>query len=304
MVPPDGPTSETWSVQRLLEWTTAFLTRKGLDTPRLQAEMLLSHALGLPRIALYTQFDRVVEPLVLGKFRDLVKRAGDQEPVAYLTGVAHFYSLELKVTPAVLIPRPDSETLVENALRHLKLAADTGPAESLRVLDLCTGSGCVALALARHLPQARVIAVDISEDAAAVASENAVSLELKDRVEVRRGDLFDAVKGEAPFDVITANPPYIPTGEIETLDRNVRDYEPHLALDGGADGLAVVRRILAGAHDRLRPGGRLYIELQFDQGPAALEIAGASGPWETVSILRDLGGHERALYARRAPSAV
>lgn len=300
MTPPDAPTSQNWTVQRLLEWTTGFFTRKSLDSPRLQAEMLLSHALGLPRIGLYTQFDRVISPIVLAGFRDLVKRAGEQEPVAYLTGTAHFYGLQLKVSPAVLIPRPDTETLVESPLRHLKIATDTGPAEPLRVLDLCTGSGCVALALAKHLPQARVIAVDLSPEAAAIAEENAASLGLSDRVEIRVGDLFEPLGGQAPFHLITANPPYVPTEGIQSLDRNVRDYEPRLALDGGADGLNITRRIIAGARDRLQPGGRLYIELQFDQAEAALEIAESAGPWETVSILRDLAGHERAIYARCA----
>ena len=291
--------AEAWTVKRLLDWTGGFLSRKGVAGSRLAAEMLLAHVLNLPRIGLYTSHDRELSADELARFRGLVKRAAEHEPVQYLTGVAHFYNLEFKVTSAVLIPRPDTETLVENAVRHLKLAADTGVEQPLRVLDLCTGSGCVAVTLARQLPTANVVAIDVSDEAAAVARQNVDLLGVIDRVDVRVGDLFAPVAGELPFAVVVANPPYIPSGDIAALDRNVRDYEPRLALDGGADGLDLHRRILAAAPDHLASGGRLFVEMQFDQGPRLREIASASGDWADVQTLRDFEGRERVLYAKK-----
>jgi release factor glutamine methyltransferase len=291
---PASPRTETWDVKRLLEWTTGFFDRKGLDSPRLFAEMLLAHVLGVERIGLYTRFNRTVSPDELARLRDLVKRAADHEPVQYLVGVAHFYSLQLTVTPDVLVPRPETETLVELVLRRCRLTGRTN--EPLQVLDLCSGSGAVALALARNLPQATVIAGELSPAAAGVAGRNAEQLDLADRVEIRVGDLFDVLDGPARFDLVTANPPYIPTDDLPRLDRNVREHEPHLALDGGGDGLEVVRRILTDAPDRLTETGELYIELQHDQGPAATALAREAG-FEQVRIERDLSDHDRVLVA-------
>ena len=291
---------EVWTVKKLLEWTAGFLGRKAVDSPRLAAEMLLGHVLSLPRIQLYARFDRELEAAELARFRDLVKRAGEHEPVQYLVGVAHFYNLEFRVTRDVLIPRPDTETLVENVVGTLKIAADPAAAGATRVLDLCTGSGCVAVALARQLPSANVVAVDISAAAVAVARGNVEKLEVAGRVDVREGDLFAAVAGEPPFDVIVANPPYIPSGDIAALDRNVRDYEPRLALDGGGDGLDFHRRILADALRHLTDGGRVFIEMQFDQGPRLKELAESSGAWGEVRVLRDFEGRGRVLSVRKA----
>ena len=290
---------EVWTVKSLLEWTGGFFARKGIDAPRLSAEMLLAHVLALPRIQLYVRHDRELSGDELARFRGLVKRAGEQEPVQYLTGVAHFYSLEFAVTPAVLIPRPDTETLVESALRFVKLAGDTGTQQPLRGLDLCTGSGCVAAALAKNLPHAQLVAADVSAEAAAVATTNIDKLGLAERVDVRVGDLFAPVAGEPPFDLVTANPPYIPTGDLAALDRNVRDYEPRLALDGGADGLDLHRRILAEAPGHLSVGGRLLVEMQHDQGARLRGAAEAVGAYVDVQTLRDLEGRERVLYARQ-----
>src|SRR5688500_1432796 len=205
---PDAGT-EIWTVGRLLEWTGAFFARRNVDSPRLAAELLLAHVLRMPRIQLYVHHGRALAPAELAAFRDLVRRAGEHEPVQYLTGVAHFFGLELVVTRDVLIPRPDTETLVEAVLRHLKLASDTGTEQTLRIADLCTGSGAIALALASRLKSARVIATDLSEPTAAVARDNARRLGLAEQVDVRTGDLFEPLGGEAPFHVITANPPYI-----------------------------------------------------------------------------------------------
>jgi release factor glutamine methyltransferase len=291
--------SGPWTVRRLLEWTSGFFARKEVDSPRLAAELLLAHVLGCPRLKLYTDYERSLSDKDLTSFRALVQRAGEHEPIAYLTGRAHFFNLEFEVTPAVLIPRPDTETLVENVLQ---LSRNTAGFESPRVLDLCTGSGCIAAAIAHHLKSATVIATDVSEAAVAVARRNIERLGLADRVTVEQGDLFEPVArlpDPLPFDLIVANPPYIPTGDIEKLDRNVRDFEPVAALDGGIDGLVLHRRILEGAVDRLVPGGRIYLEIQFDQGERVKELAAGHEEFEDVRLLKDFAGHQRVLTARR-----
>ena len=287
---------EVWTVKRLMDATGEYLARRKLDSPRLMAELLIGHVLGLDRIRLYTSYDRPVNDDERARLRDLVKRAGEGEPVQYLVGVAHFYSLELIVTPAVLIPRPETETLVESVLRRVKLLGKTH--ESLRVLDVCCGSGAIGLALAKNLPKASVVSGDVSGEAAEVARRNVDKLGLGDRVEVRVGDLLEVVAGGAAFDLIAANPPYIPSGDIDSLDRNVRDHEPRLALDGGPDGLDLVRRLLAEASPHLVDGGSMYVELQHDQGPRAAELAKGAG-WGTAEVVRDLEGRDRVLRVEK-----
>ena len=288
-----------WTVRRLLEWTTGFFTRKKVDPARLSAELLLSHVLGVPRIKLYTDYERSLSEKQLSEFRELVRRAGEQEPIAYLTGKAHFFNLEFDVTRDVLIPRPDTETLVENVLQFVRHQAGF---ESPRVMDLCTGSGCIAAAIAYHLKSSVVTATDISPEAVAVARKNIERLGLKDRVLVEEGDLFEPLSrivDAQPFHLIVTNPPYIPTAQIETLDRSVRDYEPLKALDGGLDGLVIHRRILSEAPARLLPGGRVYLEIAFDQGELARQIASEYDAFEDVRILKDFGGRDRVLTLRR-----
>jgi release factor glutamine methyltransferase len=285
----------TWTVRKLLEWTPGFFAKKGVDQPRLAAELLLSHVLNVARIQLYTGYDRVVGEAQLAQFRDLVKRAGEQEPIAYLTGKAHFFSLEFSVNRDVLIPRPDTETLVENVLQTVRHSAGL---EAPRVLDLCAGSGCVAAAIAKNLKASIVVAIDISPAAAAVAKTNIEQLGLSDRVMIEIGDLFDPIKtmvDARPFDLIVANPPYIPSEQLPGLDKSVRDYEPMLALDGGPDGLDIHRRILTKAPDHLLPGGRVFLEIAFDQGNAAREMAGGFDAFVDPRILKDFGGRDRVL---------
>jgi release factor glutamine methyltransferase len=289
---------DPWTIRRLLEWTTGFFTRKHVDPPRLSAELLLSHVPGVPRIKLYTDYDRVLEPPQLERYRELVKRASEDEPIAYVTGRAHFFNLEFEVTRDVLIPRADTETLVENVLQ---LARITGGLESPRVLDLCTGSGCVAAAIAQNLKRATVLAIDKSAAAADVARRNVERLGLADRVKVEVGDLFAPLTGlvdAQPFDLIVANPPYIASDQIDKLDRSVRDYEPRAALDGGVDGLEIHRRILAEAPNRLLPGGRIFLEIAFDQGAAAMEMIRACDTFDEAKVLRDHAGRDRVLAAR------
>lgn len=289
-----------WTVRRLLEWTGGFFARKEVDAPRLSAELVLAHVLGVARLKLYTDYERVIEEPQLGVYRELVKRAAEHEPIAYLTGRAWFFNLEFEVDNNVLIPRPDTETIVENVLQ---LARNTPGFEAPRVLDLCTGSGCIAAAIAHHLKGAVLVATELSAGAAAVARKNLSRLGLAERVAVMEGDLFEPLRQSMdahPFDLVVSNPPYIPSGDILKLPRNVRDYEPAHALDGGPDGLAFHRRILEQAPDRLRAGGRLYIEIQFDQGPAVKELAQQNGEaLEDIRLLKDFAGHERVLTARR-----
>ena len=291
--------SEPWTVRRLLEWTAGFFARKEVDGPRLSAELLLAHVLDVPRIKLYTNYENVVPDKPLAQFRELVKRAAEHEPVAYLTGKAWFFNLEFEVSPAVLIPRPDTETLVENVLQ---LARNTAGFEAPRVLDLCTGSGCIAVAIAQRLKNALVIATDISEGAVALARKNAERLGVADRVTVEQGDLYEPIRqivDARPFNLIVSNPPYIPTDDVAKLDRNVREFEPMIALDGGMDGLMMHRRIIEHAPERLVSGGRLYLEIQFDQGPAVREILSSHEPFEDVRVLKDFAGKDRVVTARR-----
>lgn len=288
-----------WTVKRLLEWTASFLSRKNIDPPRLSAELLLSHVLGVQRIKLYTDYERVLEESQLAQFRDLVKRAGEDEPIAYLTGKAHFFNLQFNVTRDVLIPRPDTETLVENVLQ---LARRTAGFENPRVADICTGSGCIAAAIAKHLDHSTVVATDISPAAIEVAKKNLEELGLSSRVEVLQGDLLEPLAehvDQHPFDLIVSNPPYIATAKIDTLDRSVRDYEPHLALDGGEDGLRPHAKILKAALARLRSGGRIYLEIAFDQGAAALKLMESADDFIEPRVLRDYGGNDRVLTAIR-----
>jgi release factor glutamine methyltransferase len=218
--------AEAWTVRRILEWASGFFTRKNIDAPRLSAELLLSHVLAAPRIKLYTEYDRSLTDEQLTRMRTLVQRASEEEPIAYLTGRAHFFSLEFDVSRDVLIPRPDTETLVENVLQTVRHQPGL---ETPRVIDLCTGSGCIAAAVAHHLKTATVLAIDISPAAVAMARQNIQRLGLAGRVVVEHGDLFEPLArlvDVQPFHLIVANPPYIRSGDVPTLDRSVRDYEP------------------------------------------------------------------------------
>jgi release factor glutamine methyltransferase len=292
--------SEAWTVRRILEWTTGYFTRRNVDAPRLSAELLLSHVLCAPRIGLYTQYERTLSEHELSRMRSLVQRASEEEPIAYLTSRAHFFNLEFEVTKDVLIPRPDTETLVENVLQTVRHQPGL---ETPRVIDLCTGSGCIAAALAHHMKTATVIATDISLAAVEVARRNMEKLGLDERVAVEQGDLFEPLARMVdvqPFDMVVANPPYIRTADLSTLDRSVKDYEPVGALDGGLDGLTLHRRIFDEAPRHLAPGGRIYLEIAFDQGELALDVARAYPAFADAQILRDFGGRDRVLTARRA----
>jgi release factor glutamine methyltransferase len=285
-----------WTIQKLLTWVTEYLTQKGVDAPRLSAELLLSHVLGLKRIELYTQYNKVVVQDQLDRLRDLVKRAGEHEPVAYLVGRTEFYSIEFEVTPDCLIPRPETELLVQRSIEFLRKR--TGPPQ---VCDLCTGCGVIAVAIARNVPDAKVIATDLSEPALAVAARNIEKHKLADRIELRHGDLFEPLVPQLDvFDLIACNPPYVSAPEYETLDRNVKDYEPRLALYAGPDGLDLYRRIVEKVQEFLKPDGILLLEIGHQQGPAVRELLEQTGVFAPIQIDKDLQGHDRVITAQRA----
>ena len=269
----------------MLGWTTQHFEKLGLDSPRLTAELLLAHVLHTSRVRLYTDLDRPLEAGELAAYRGLIARRAAGEPTSYLTGTREFYGRTFAVDPRVLVPRPETELLVEAVLQAVPRDAE------IRVLDLCTGSGCVGITLALERPRARVLATDTSPGAVEVARANAAALGPADRFEARLGDLLAPVEGEPPFDVVVANPPYVPTGELPTLSPEVR-REPPLALDGGADGLDVVRRIAEEAPRRLVPGGLLALEIGDGQGPAVHSLLEAAG-YGSVRIERDLARHDR-----------
>lgn len=284
--------AESWTTLKVLEWTTSRFQRAGIEPARLEAQVLLSHTLACDRVRLYMNFDRPLHPDELAAFRQLIQRRLAGEPIAYLTGEQEFWSLPFRVTPDVLIPRRDTETAIEVALEAVP---DRGAA--LRVADVATGSGVLAVTLARELAAATVVATELSPAAAAVARDNAARLGVADRVEVRTGDLLAPLAGEA-FDILISNPPYVRSSEIAGLSREVR-CEPRMALDGGDDGLACLRRIVAGAAAHLVPGGLLALEHGFDQDADVRALIDATGAFAPAETRRDLGGQPRVTPARR-----
>jgi len=279
-------TDEAWTPLRLIAWTQGFFAKGGVDAPRLTAEILLAHALSCDRIRLYLDFDKPLGAPELSAFRDLVRRRAAGEPTAWLTGRREFLGHAFRVGPKVLVPRPETELLVEAAIARLP------PGGAL--LDLCTGSGCIAISVALARPDARVVATEISPEALAVARENAEALGAK--VELLEGDLDAPVGAGERFDVVISNPPYIPAGEISGLAREVR-LEPRLALDGGVDGLDVLRRIVSCAPSRLRPDGLLYLEMHETHALPLPALCLAAG-FATAEVGRDLAALPRWVVAR------
>jgi release factor glutamine methyltransferase len=284
---------DSWTVGGLLNWTAQFLTKKGVEFPRLDSEVLLAHVLNCRRIDLYgARHGEVVSEEVRGTLRELIKRRVEGCPVAYLVGRKEFFSLTLEVSPAVLIPRPDTELVVAECLKW------AGPLPAPRVLDIGTGSGNIAVAVARQHPGAVVTAVDLSAAALEVAKRNAERHGLASRLRFLEGDLFAAIPAGERFDFILSNPPYIASGDLAGLPVGVRDYEPHLALDGGPGGYAVFDRLVAAAPAYLAPGGYLLVEIGAPQEKTAREHIAARGAYELGETVHDYSGHPRVLRAR------
>ena len=293
--------SETWTVLRLLTWTTEYLQKHGSESPRLEAEVLLASAKGCERIMLYAAFDEVVSDELRAKFRDLVKRRAEGTPVAYLVGKKEFYSLPLRVTPDVLIPRPETESVVVAVLDALKGSGFgvQGSGEAVAVADVGTGSGAIAIAVAKHAPNARIMAIDLSRPALEVARANAAQLGVADRIEFVEGDLLSSLPAEPRFAVIASNPPYVSEAEYEQLAPQVKNHEPRQALVAGPTGTEVIQRLIPQAAERLVSGGWMIVELSPMIASRVVELIAADGRYEPATLIKDLAGLARVVKTRR-----
>ena len=330
MTAPAASTPNTQlTVREILERTEAFLKQKGCESPRVDAEILLSHAWKCDRIMLYTRYKDATPDPVRDAMRQLVSKRANHVPIAYLVGFKEFFSMRFAVSQAVLVPRPETETLAAEAIRFLNPKAepagdverednieaggdsestdrpfgtedDASPVEPAdasrrrdRALDLGTGSGCLAITIAKRCPQVTVDAVDMSADAIALAERNVQIHKVTERVSLHEGDLFGPVQGQR-YDLIVSNPPYVRTDEMAKLEPNVRDHEPALALEGGADGLDVARRLISAAPDHLRPGGGLMLELDPGQMAVATDLLTAAG-FANVRTIKDANRQARVV---------
>jgi len=284
-----------WTIGRLLNWTTDFLTDKGIESPRLEAEVLLAHARNCQRIELYAAFEEPADDDLRERFRALVKERAAGKPVAYLVGQREFYSLPFHVTPDVLIPRPETEQLV---LRALDIAKGID-ADPLRLADIGTGSGVVAVCLAKYLPNARITAADVSVAALDVARKNAARHKAEDRIRFVESNLFAQVPAEVKYDVIASNPPYVKTSELAELPIDVREYEPTLALDGGEQGVDIISRLVVQAAERLNSGGWLLMEIGPSTVDATEQLVRDCPLLELEVTLKDDAGLPRIVQAHR-----
>jgi release factor glutamine methyltransferase len=298
-----APAQELWTTRKLLAWMQETFARKNLDAPRKQSEMLLEHVLGCKQLELYTNPDRPTSPLERDTLRNLVARALKHEPIQYLVGKERFFGLEFQVDKRVLIPRPETQTIVEEVLQNLRArhgqAATKG--EGVLIADVCTGSGCIAVALLKHLPGARVVATELSADAVEVARANAVRHGVIDRLDLLTGDLLGPLlehpltRGTGSLDYLVSNPPYIPDDEWAAVEPNVKDYEPHLALRGGVDGLDYVRRLLAEGPRLLKAGGLMLVEVAESRAAEALRLFKSHAELGDARVLKDFLGKPRVV---------
>ena len=279
--------TETWTVLNILAWTKNYLAGKGVENARLESEWLLSAALGLDRVGLYVNFDKPLTETELAVYRGMIARRARREPLQYILGSQEFMELDFEVSPAALIPRCDTETLVEEAIKR-GLGVN-------RILDIGVGSGCIAVTLALKLPGSQVCGVEQSADALTLAKRNAAKHGVN--VTLVQGSLFEPFNG-VRFDMIVSNPPYIPTGEFDSLQPEVRDFEPREALDGGADGLDFYRSIIPDATDHLNPGGWLLFEVGIGQAKRVLELFTQTGRFEELFTAKDPAGIERVVGGR------
>jgi release factor glutamine methyltransferase len=290
--------AEVWTIKKLLDWMIHHFTKKGIDSPRLTAELILSFVLGIERIELYMHFEKPVKKPQLDKLHSLVNRCTQNEPVQYLTGRCEFYSLSLEVSPACLIPRPETEMLVERAIEFLRSRAGVQ-----YVCDLCTGCGCIAVVIAKNFSNTKIIATDICDKALRIAAQNVAKYQLEERIELLQGDLFEPVISQLDvreFDLIVCNPPYVSRSEYEKLDAKVKNYEPKLALDGGPDGLDIYRRIAADVGSHLKKDGALLLEIGFLQGPAVKKLLEEAGTFKQIKIEKDFNNNDRIVTTIKA----
>jgi len=291
--------AEDWTIGRLLAWTTQFLKDRGADSPRLDAEILLAESRGCRRIELYTSFENVPAEDVRTRFRELVRRRAEGMPVAYLVGRREFYSMSFRVSPDVLIPRPETELLLVRLLDLIKERAATASAAPPRVVDVGTGSGVLAVCAARQAKNCQVTAVDISREALDIARANAADHGVAERITFVEGDLLEPLAAEPAFDFIVSNPPYVSESEWKVLARDVRDFEPRGALVAGPRGSEVIERLVPQAAERLFPGGWLLTEISPMIEVDVRRIIADDPRWELAATIKDLAGNARVVPARR-----
>ena len=304
---------ETWTTLELLRWATGYFKDKGVSEPRASAEVLLAHTLGVSRLDLYLRYDQPLNAEELARFKALVVRRRDGEPVAYLTGRREFWSLDFHVTPAVLIPRPETETLVAAALEVAREAEQKETPQktenrkqktsSTQGLEVGVGSGAVVVALAKELPRMDWVAVDLSWEALAVARDNARRHGVDGRIHFLRTDLLGGIQPQAVFTVLVANLPYVPRRQWERLPREIKDFEPRQALWGGEDGLSLIRPLIQQAHQYVRGGGWVLLEVADGQAPEVVTLMHQTGAYEYVEAIKDFSGSERVVRARRREEA-
>ena len=285
------------TVLEVIQKSSEFLARKGIDSPRLQVELMLAELLQVPRLKLYLDFERVLTDPQLTALRAMVKRRAEREPLQHIVGSACFCGLDFAVTPDVLIPRPETELLAERAWQYLQRLEAESAQERPSILDVGTGTGCLAITLATRCPATTVQAVDISEPALAIAILNAKRHGVSDRIQFHHSDVFSVLPKELRFDLIVSNPPYIPTAELRTLQPEVRNFDPALALDGGMDGLTFYRRLATEAPAYLKSQGRLMAEFGHDQAEPIAHLFRSAG-WTIEELARDLAGNLRIIIAR------
>jgi release factor glutamine methyltransferase len=301
------PASKPWTTRTLLAWMSEAFKAKGLDAPQLQARVLLAHILGCEELRLFMDPDRPATDLERHRLRELVGRALKDEPIQYLVGEWRFFGLPFHVDKRVLIPRPATETIVEHVLQHARVEPGfgAGTGEGVLIADVCTGSGCIAVALLKNLPGARAVASDLSPDALDVARQNATRHGVADRLDLLQGNLLDPIRdhpasrGVGSLHYLVSNPPYIPDHEWDAVPANVKGYEPPLALRGGPDGMDQVRPLIAEGPDLIRPGGLILIEVADSTAAAALELLKARDGIDDARILSDVEGLPRVIVGRR-----
>ena len=290
--------SDPWTILRLLQWTTEHLKKSGSPSPRLDAEVLLAHARGCERIALYTAFAEEPDESVKAKFREVVKRRAQGEPVAYLVGKKEFYSLPFQVSKDCLIPRGETEHIVVECLDRAKPILAAEPSKHFSIVDVCTGSGCIAVSVAKHLPQCTITAIDLSPGAVTIAKANVEQHKLSDRISVVESNLLDTVADNS-VDFVLSNPPYVSEAEYAKLDKTVREHEPRIALVGGASGMEIIEQLASQAAKKLVPNGWFICELSPMIADQVESHMTSTNQWTNITIVKDLARLKRLVVAQR-----
>jgi len=285
-----------WTIFKVLSWTESYFKTHSIESPRLTAEILLGYSLGIKRLDLYLQYDRPLQDAELSCFKELIKRRLQREPVAYITGEKGFWESDFSVGSGVLIPRPDTETMVEKVLTVLQ--SHGANKEPKKILELGTGSGAIIISLAKAAGHHQYFANDISQTALNSANQNAKKM-VPDKIRFFSGSWFSAMKEIPLFDIIVSNPPYIPTDDIDTLAPEIKDFEPKLALDGGEKGLDCIKEIISEGHKFLVPGGIIFLEMGFDQKEGVKGILEQYPVYQSIDFIKDLSGHDRVAFMKK-----